>query len=393
MKVFKFILSILPLLLFMACNNGNSSNKEEHTANEHHETIADEITLTQEQYSSAGIKTDKVTTRKMGNVIVANGKLDVPPQQMVSVSIPLAGFVKRTSLLEGVYVKKGQVIAVLENLDYVQIQQDYLDVKGQYEFAVKEYNRQKQLAEEKVNSEKTLQQAKASFLSLQARYKGLESKLKLMSIKPSSIENGEISSTINVYAPISGYITKVNVNVGQYVSPQDVLFRIVNTEHLHVELTVFEKDISRLEEGQSVRLKLANETEERSAVVHLIGREISKERTVLVHCHLDNEDVKLLPGMFLKAYIETNATDVYALPESAIIRFEGEDYVFVEEGTSGKMYHYKMVKASIGSIDRGFAAVTLSEGIGQDSNVVVNGGYVLLAKLKNSDDDEGGHGH
>lgn len=371
-----------------ACGN----DQEQHIDTEEHHVYADEITLTKEQYNSAGIQTGKLRNRKMGNVITANGKLDVPPQQMVSVSVPIAGFIKSTSLLEGTYVKRGQVIAVLENLDYVQIQEDYLEVKSKYEYAVKDYERQRQLASEKVNSEKTLQQAKANFQSLQAKYKGLESKLKLMNINPAGIENRNISSTINVYAAITGYITDVNINVGQYVSPQDVLFRIVNTQHLHVELTVFEKDIAKLEVGQNVRFTLANETKERNAKVHLIGRKISEDRTTLVHCHLENEDTRLLPGMFLKAFIQTNEMEVYALPASAIVRFEGDDYVFTEHGAYDSLHHYKMEKVQTGSTDKGYTSVSLTTGIDMQSKIVLNGGYALLAKLKNTDEG-GGHGH
>ncbi len=389
MKSFKHTLYILPLLVLSACGNDQQPEDSHDT----HQNSENEVILTEDQFNNASIETGKVALKRVGNTITVNGKLDVPPQQMVSVSVPIAGFVKQTSLLEGTYVKQGQVIAVLQNLDYVQIQQDYLDVKSQYEYALTEYSRQQELAKEKINAKKTLQKSKANFQSLQARYKGLESKLKLMHISPNSIQEGDISSTINVYAPINGYITKANVNVGQYVSPQDVLFRIVNTEHLHVELTVFEKDISKLEAGQMVRIKLANETNERGAIVHLIGREISSERTVLVHCHLDNEDSKLLPGMFLKAYIETDAADVHTLPESAIIKYEGRDYVFVEQKlvNDNNSHHYKMIEVTTGPTDRGYTQVSLSDIITKESHIVLNGGYSLLAKLKNT--EEGGHSH
>lgn len=387
MKLIKYISFILLLPILVSCGNDEKKGHEE----ESHVSSEDEIVLTKEQYDIAGIKTGNVSKREMGDIITANGKLDVPPQQMVSVSVPIAGFVKKTNLLEGMYVKKGQVIAVLENLDYVQIQQDYLDAKSQYEYAREEYERQQRLAKEKVNAEKSLQRSKAEYHSLQAKFKGLTSKLKLMQINPASIQNGDISSTINVYAPISGYITEVNVNVGQYVSPKDVLFRIVNTEHLHVELTVFEKDVSKLKEEQKVRFTLTNETEERTATVHLIGREISNDRTVRVHCHLDNEDTKLLPGMFLKAHIETGAAETYTLPETAIIKFEGDNYVYTLKDRTDSVYSFDMLQVNTGTEDRGYTEVKLNSELNINSNVVIDGGYSILAKMKNSGDEEHGH--
>lgn len=377
------IINISLLLLLVACNN----DKQEEHVQETAETIENEVSLSSEQYTTAGIETGKITTRRIADPVVANGRLDVPPQQMVSVSVPIAGFVKTTSMLQGTYVKRGQVIAILENLDYVQIQQDYLDIKSQYEYATAEYERQQELAKENVNAKKTLQQAKASYHSLQAKYKGFAGKLRLMHIDPEQIQEGNINGTINVYAPISGYITEVNVNVGQYVAPQDVLFRIVNTEHLHVELTVFEKDIPKLKIEQPVRFTLANEHKERTASVHLIGREIGKDRTIRVHCHLDSEDRSLLPGMFLKAVIETEGAEVNALPESAVLKYNGSDYIFVEKtrGQQDSTYLFDMVAITTGATDKGYTEVTLPDNINTQANIVIKGGYSLLSKLKNKE--------
>jgi cobalt-zinc-cadmium efflux system membrane fusion protein len=236
---------------------------------------------------------------------------------------------------------------------------------------------------------------------MQAKLAGLKARLQLARIDIERLEKGQIQPTINVYAPISGYVTEVNVNLGKYVNPTDVMFEIVDTEHLHAELTVFERDVPKLKIGQKVRFILANELKERMATVYLIGREISTDRTVRIHCHLDKEDRELLPGMYLTAFVETKNEQQPSLPESAVVNYEGKNYIFIkEEGEEhGKKeengaphLHYRAVEVQTGVSELGYVAVMLPQGIDvKTTPVVFKGAYDLLSKWKNS--GEGGHSH
>jgi cobalt-zinc-cadmium efflux system membrane fusion protein len=312
--------------------------------------------------------------------------LDVPPQNLVSVSTPMGGFLKTTELLQGIKVKKGEAIAIMQNSEYIQIQQDYIDYKSQLEYLDAEYKRQQELSKENVNSQKVLLQSKTQYQSMLAKVGGLKSKLILLGVNTDQISNGNFQNTITIYAPISGYVTQVNVNIGMYVNPTDVMFKIVDTEHLHAELTVFEKDVRKLKIGMKVRFTLANETEERVATVYLIGREIGEDRTVRIHCHLDKEDTDLLPGMYLKAYVEAGTHKVGALPDKAIVNFEGKDYIFI--GDNKKDGHqFKMIQVTKGIAELGYIEITLPDGINIDAPVVINGAYDLLAKMKNSQEE------
>jgi cobalt-zinc-cadmium efflux system membrane fusion protein len=345
------------------------------------DSTASRVTVTEAQYRNAEIQIGKIEQRQISGTVKANGVLDVPPQQLVSVSAPLAGFLKNTELLQGSRVKKGQVVATIENLDFIQLQQDYLDSKSHFEFAKADYERQQQLAREEVNSKKTIQQSKSNYLSWQAKYMGLREKLNVVKMNLSSIEAGNFTSIISIYSPIDGYVTQVNVNIGKFVNPTDVLFEIVDTEHLHVELTVFEKDVPKIKIGQKVRFSLANGTKELSAVVYLIGRQINTDRTVRIHCHIDKEDKELLPGMYLTAQIETGDNLVSALPDSAIIPFQGKKFVFLPTTNNRD---FDMVEVQTGDSESGYTSI-VNGSITADTKVVINGGYALLAMLKNTE--------
>jgi cobalt-zinc-cadmium efflux system membrane fusion protein len=109
-----------------------------------------------------------------------------------------------------------------------------------------------------------LQQSKSNYLSAKAKEEGLRARLKLIGLSAEGLEKDGIKSVINIITPIAGYVTEVNVNRGKYVNSADVMFEIVDTEHLHAEAQVFEKDIMNLRIGQTMMLVLANETQARS---------------------------------------------------------------------------------------------------------------------------------
>lgn len=385
----KYLIYSALIISFTACGN----KKEKAEQEEQHAATEGMITeLTPVQYATVGVKTGKIELKQISSNIRANGKLDVPPQSMITISAPFGAFVKNTELLQGTLIRKGQVVVSLQHPDLIQLQQDYLENKGQQEYLLAEYQRQEALAKENVNAQKVFQQAKANYLSNAARIKGLQEKLRLLNIDMAALDAGNIQSTIQLYSPITGYVTAVNTNIGAYVNPTDKLFEIVNTEHLHAELTVFEKDIPKLKLEQRVRFTLANETTQRSARVHLIGREISNERTVQVHCHLDNEDRELLPGMYLTAWIETGNAMVNALPDEAIIQFEGKPCIFIakgrEAGAQGN-YLYEMLPIEKGNSELGYTEVIMPPGFDiKGADVVVKGAFALFSKLRNTGEED-----
>lgn len=380
---------VLVAALFLAsCGSG-----EQPVAHEQHPTDANSVELTAEQYKTVGIQLGSVEMKSLSGTIRVNGMLDVPPQNLVSISSPFGGTLKNTELLQGMKVRKGQVVAMIQNPEFINVQQDYLDFKSQLEYLKLEYERQEELAAGNANAKKTVQKAKSEYESMRARVNGLKARLQMMNISVASLEKGHIQNSAPLHSPINGYVTQVNTNIGAYVTPSDVLFKIADTDHLHAELTVFEKDVPKLKVGQKVRFTLANEDKERTATVYLIGREISSERTVNIHCHLDKEDRELLPGMYLKALVESSVSEVTALPNEAVVQFEGMNYIFVEGKADHKGGHvFDMIEVTTGMSELGFTEVILPANRDwKKAKIVVNGAYDLLSKLKNGESE--GHGH
>ena len=371
---------LLVLFIGIAAISCSSPTVQEttETTDEQHSVI---VSLTDEQYASVGLKTAKPDLNYISGSIEATGMLDVPPQQAISVMALFGGYVKSTDMLQGKQVKKGDVLCVMQNPSYIQLQQEYLDIKSQLEFLQADFERQKQLAAEQVNSPKTFQQAKAQYESAKAKLNGIKAQLLMLNVPLNTLDAGVISPTVNITSPINGYITEMKINLGSYVQPQDLLFRIIDPEHLHAELQVFEKDIPYISKNQKVHIRLVNEQKIRTAHVYLINKEISAERTVRVHCHLDVEDQSLIPGTYLHAQVFNDAQKHYTLPESAVVSYNGRQYVF---SVTAKKLEYEMIPVNL-LLTKDKSCVV--NPLDTSKRYVVQGAYDLLSKVNNKSDD------
>ena len=387
-SIINILFSILTIIaVILACNSKKSEEKSETEKVETKDRAAtkDEVSLAADQYKVAAIELGKIEMRNLSSVIKVNGTIDVPPQNVVSISAPLGGYVKSSGLLPGQAVRKGQVVAVIENAEFIDIQQDYLESKSRMLFLSQELERQKELRKEEVNAAKTLQQVTSEYNMMNAKISALEQKLSLIGISTKTVQAGRISKTSNLYSPINGYVTASNVNRGKYVQPSDVLFELANKSDMHLALNVFEKDVRKINPGQPIRFALANETDyHREAKVFLIGK-ASEDGTIPVHCHLlVSNDAAMLPGMYVKAMIETRTEDVPALPVVAIIQSEGKDYIFIQTDTVQNKTTFKMIPVVKGIEQEGFVAVTLPDNFNiNSSKIVIKGAYALLSAMKN----------
>jgi membrane fusion protein, heavy metal efflux system len=348
----------------------------------------DIVELRKDQIKLASIELGAVELHTLGNILKVNGLVSVAPQNMATVCMPLGGFIKNTTLLPGNVVSKGQTLAVIENQDFVDIQQNYLEAKNKLIFAEADYNRHNDLFKNDVYSEQNVQQVTVEYKNLKAMVKSLEQKLLLIGINPGQLREDNISSSVNLVSPITGFLKAVNINMGKYVSPTDVLFEIVNSDKLFLELTLFEKDADKVVAGQKVKFFINNETEEHEALITQTGKSVSNDRTFRVYASVSSSCKNLLPGMYVQALIEQSDNKVSALPSDAIVSFDDKDYIFVyekEKVEAGLPFtEYKMIEIKKGVAGSGFTEVILPEGFSSTSRVVIKGAYSLLSAKKNA---------
>jgi membrane fusion protein, heavy metal efflux system len=380
MKRLIIILFAISPILF-SCTESKADSKET-TPSTAPAPEPDQVTLTPEQIKNAAIAIGKPELKEMQHTLKVSGQVDVPPQSLVSISVPLGGYVKSMNLLPGTAVRKGTLLAKMEDQQYIQLQQDYLVGKSRLQYLEADYQRQKGLNETKAISDKTFQQVKSEYQSQRVLVNALAEKLRLIGLNPHSLHEGNISKSINIYSPFAGYVSKVNFNVGKYVTGTDVLMELVNPSDIHVSLTVFEKDVAHLALGQRVLCYTnSNPTKKYVGKIALINQSVDGDRSSEIHCHLNQFDNDLRPGMFLNGDIELTNALLTAVPDDAVVRWQNKHYVFVVAANNT----FVMTPVELGASQNGYTAIN---GTLADKQVVTQNAYAVLMQLKNSGEED-----
>lgn len=373
-------------LVLTSCNE----KKAEETHEE--EKSQTEVALTESQYKTVGIETGFVEDRNLNKIIKANGYTTVPPQNSAEVSTLIGGTVKDIHVLEGTYVNKGKVLATIQNLEVIEMQEDYHSAAANVEYLQLEYNRQKTLSDENVNPRKTFQEVKAKLAAERARAQAAKNKLEALHVSTKGS-----TSLVPIVAPISGYVGKINIAKGAFAQTGVSLFEVVDNSQMHLDLNVYEKDLGSISIGQVIDFVLTNQSNKSiKGKIFGINKSFSNEsKTVAVHAKIDPADAKdLIPGMYVSANINiTNAT-VPALPKDAVVRNADKYFVFVQEEehtndkTKEKEIHFKAVEVIPGTTDLGFTEVKFVDKIDAGEKIVTKGAFYLLSAMKGGGEHE-----
>ncbi len=370
---------LLPVLIVTACTSKNQTVEKQSPLG------GDAVTLTGEQIKNAGIETATVQKHALNSELKVHGLVDVPPQNIVSISFPLGGYLKNTKLLPGMHVNKGEVIATMEDQALIQLQQDYLIAKAKLAYIEKDFERQKMLNENKVNSDKIYQQAEADFISQKVLVKGYREKLRLIGIDPDKLNENTISRSVPVYSPISGFVSKVNINIGKYVNAADVLFELINPDDIHAALTVFEKDLGKVQPRQKVMVTFVDDpATEYECEVLLVTKNVDDNRSALVHCHFEKQPKQLLPGMFLNARIKVNKAEVTAVPEAAVVRYGNDEFVLESKGGNS----FSLLPVQTGMKENGMLEISGKTGDLNGKTVIVKNAYAVLSQIKHPGEED-----
>ena len=379
-NILKSIFILVAVLFMFSCGDSEKENSEESATS----SSDGGIQLSFAQFEGSDMELGKIEENSFPVSIETTGMIDVPPENKALVSSFADGYVRETPLLIGDEVKKGQFLVSLENPDYVQMQQDYLDAMQQMNYLKSEYQRQKTLLEEKITSERNFLKAESEYKRNLAKYQALRKKLQMLNLNPDAVEKGNISSTIRIYAPISGSITEMNINNGMYVSAADELMQIIDRDHLHIELNVFEKDVMKIKKGQDIRFSIPEaNTDTIKGEVHLVGTSISEEkRTVKVHGHFKDEQKKnsLATGMFVEADIITDKRKAKALPAESIVSLDNTNYVLVLDTKTDSNYIFKRRKVLPGDTFNVFTIIKNSADFNQDTQFLTKGAFTLITE-------------
>lgn len=374
LRMFPFLLAIA---LLAACSGAAEPEGEAGHRDEHGH--GPEVALTAEQIAAIGLTTGRMEMRGLKTSLKANGKLVLPPGKEAQASVLVGGIVRDIPVQEGQRVEKGSTLALLENLEFLQLQQDYLETAANLRVLEADLRRQQDLQTDRINATKTVERAQADLSSAQARLAAMAAKLRMFGTDPARLSPETINSSYALRAPITGSLKHIAITLGQFAEPNKPLFELVDNTGLHIDLNVFEHDIARVQVGQKVVFGHAGEpVGQHTATVFAMNKAFeSEQQAVLVHAKLDDNGEELLPGMFIEALIMTDSTQAWSLPSEAVVSNGDEHYIFVEDEPNT----YKQVAVRTGASELGYTEVLLLSGLPAGSKVVIKGAYYLLSEL------------
>lgn len=432
MMSIKIMTILFSVLVIASCNSTGTTEAEKSDSTSSIEVKSAEkeateghsegIELTEEQMKAVGIEIGKIESKNLSSVIKASGQLEVPPQNKADVTSLIGGVIKKISVLEGNYVKKGQSVAMIENPEFIKLQQEYLAIKKGHTYTVQEFERQKELKENNAGTGKIYQQAESNLMAEKARLTGLETQMKQLGINPETIANGNIVTQLPIYAPIGGVVGHININVGAYVDVTKSLMDIIDNSNIHCDLLVFEKDLFKVKVGQEVNFVLTNqENRQISGRIYGINQSFESEnKAIVVHAVIkDGAKHKLIPGMYVSALIKVGNESVTAVPVDAVVKSEGKEYIFIvdeehqeheadndevkkevaekKEQDSNKKDEsksdetklaFKMLEVITGVSELGYIQITFADKAPENTRIVTKGAFYILSKTKGGEEEE-----
>lgn len=396
----KSILSISLLTFFLfGCGKKDAEEKKET-----HEEKKEVIEISEEQFKTVGMQLGPVERKNLKDVVRASGYLKVPPQNQASVTPYMAGVVKSITVNVGDYVRRGQTVASLEHPDYLKLQEDYLTTKSNFGFLEKEYERQKELQKDNAGTAKTFQQTEANYFAEKARLQSLEKRLELLGLTVDGLSQGSFVKTLSINTPIDGYVATINAKIGTMAEVAKPLFEIIDNTKLHVDLFVYEKDLFKVKIGQDVDFTLTNQGNRqiRGRIFSISKAFENESKSVAIHAEIPgSEKMNLIQGMYVTALINVGENKVMCVPEEAVVRSDGREFIFVlseiekskdsekeEAENRHTSLHFAMKEVKVGVSDLGYIEIIPVEKLPDSVQVVTKEAFFLLSKTKEGESEE-----
>ena len=410
---------LIGFLVFFACTHDHSDHDHgAHSPRGEAASMSGDkmVHLNAAQFQNAEIDTGWFALKNLTEVIRANGYTKLDPQHEAEVSLPVSGTIKSIHVIEGNYVKKGQVVATMTSLELNEklfqrekLREQLAGASAEKKFLDRELSRQEKLASENISASKSRDRAASEFEIAEAKISALQKQISLLTEALAMV--GDITSgSLPILTPIAGYINEIHFKLGSTVRASDPMFSIVDNSKMHVDLLVYEKDLPNIKVGQKVRFTLSNQSnQELSGEIYNIGKSFASDtKSVAVHADLEPNDLNLIPGMYLNALIDIGDNSVRAVPEDAIVLSEGRSFIFIMEPDhhdhdddhhdadagvhDAEEYVFSRLEVKTGAKQLGYVGVIPLADIHDGDRIVLGGAYYLQSHLQKMDGG-GGHSH
>ncbi|TXE11266.1 efflux RND transporter periplasmic adaptor subunit [Algoriphagus aquimarinus] len=367
-------------LLFFQCT-GSGAPESEAVEVEAGTTSGPFITVSDKQFETMKMTWGSPKLEEFSEGISVQGMVKVPVEGIQEISAYFGGYVSGLEMLEGEAVRKGQVLFYLENPDFIRLQQDFLEANSQLSYLQAEYERQKTLFGEKISSQKNYLKAEADFQSTKAKAESLKRQLAMININADQLKPENIRSKVPVYSPINGFVEAIHLVQGSFLDVAGKAMTLISTEHMHMELVIFEKDAARIHKGQKVQISIPDLAGKKlEAEVFMVGKSINSDRQINVHADLINEEDEalLVTGMFVEAKLIMDPKEAWVVPVTSVIASEGQNFVLVQREKTETGFRLEKVAVQTGLTSESMIELLPNESFDANTLILTKGGFNLL---------------
>ncbi len=290
-----------------------------------------QISLTQDQLNNLGIKLGSLQQVQQIPLLYAPAKIVIPPDREYVVSASQAGLISTLNASTGDSVAKGQILAVINSPDLLNLQRQFLKAKNDLKLALTNYQRDKKLFNEGVISDRRWQETQARYNGYANETNEAQQLLEIAGVSPQDIkklsETRQLSSQLTIHSPIDGVVLDRLVVAGQRIHILEPLYRIANLETLWVDINIPQEKIGSIKIGDLV---LINNSTARARII-LIGQNVNPQnQTVLARAVIEGRHATIRAGQTVNTQIiQTSSKPVFKVSNTAVAQSEGRFYIFI----------------------------------------------------------------
>ena len=303
----------------------------------------------------ANVQTAVVGAMNQAKEVRLNGKIQEDERLVFSQSSHVPGRIENLKVnFTGDYVRKGQVIASVYSPELVTAQEELYEAR-------KVMDTQPQL------------------------FNAAKEKLKTWKLTNSQIEqilqSGVSTTTFDIQADVSGYVTEKLVNPGDYVQRGQPIYEIADLSRVWVLFDVYESDMGWVKKGDKVEYTVSSIPGETfTGTISFLDPIINPTtRVAKARVATANSGLKLKPEMFVSGIVQAelkNTTDAVVVPKSAVM-WTGQRSVVYVKSVSDQGLNFKMREVTLGpALGEGYV---IGDGLQVGEEIAVNGTFSIDA--------------
>ncbi len=363
--------------------------KDEH---DDHDDEAEGIKLSEAEMDEFGIKLAPASSGKLYRSVSLTGEVRPNGDRLAHLVPRVSGVVRKVLKGLGHRVKKGEVMAVLDSRELSDSKATFLAASERVALAKSNFEREEALFQKKISSEQEYLEAKQILAETRIERRSAEQKLHALGFSNRYLDElpnhpEESFTQYHIIAPFSGTVIEKHITLGEFLKDDADAFIIADLSSVWVDLSVYQKDLPLVAEGQSVVVEATQGNIKMTGTVLYLGSVIGEAtRTALARIVLPNKDGQWRPGLFVNAKIAVDEFEVnLVVPKSGLQKLEDGTVLFVLSDGELRPRPVKLGRSDDQQIE-------IIEGINLGDEVVVEGGFTLRAQLEKGNLGDG-HNH